>query len=125
MKQPSKVNPGGSATGVPVGGTALVSGKSTDITNTSDTAVIAAQGAGVKMYITHIVVSNSHATVGTWVNIKDGSTILYTVYAAPAGGGASITLPVPLPVSANTALNAANETTGSNTRVSASGYKGA
>ncbi len=89
----------------------MVAGKTADITGTSDIAVIAAQGAGVSLHITQITVSNSHASVGTWVNIKDGSTTIYTVYAAPNGGGATITLPVPLKLSANAALNAANETT--------------
>lgn len=100
----------------------FVAGKTADITGTTDTAVIAAQGVGLRIYVTQITITNSHATVGTWVNIKDGTSALYTVFAAAAGGGATITLPVPLRLTANTALNAANETTGSNTRISASGY---
>jgi hypothetical protein len=102
----------------------FLAGKTSDITGTSDTAVIAAQGAGVRLYITQIVVVNSHATVGTWINVKDGATTIYTAYAAPAGGGFALTLNVPLRLTANTALNVACETTGSNVRASASGYKG-
>jgi len=102
----------------------FTAGVTSDITGTSNTSVIAAQGSGVRTYITQITVTNSHATVGTWVNIKDGTTTIYTGYAAAAGGGFTITLPVPLRCTANTAVNAANETTGSNTRVSISGYKG-
>ena len=101
-----------------------VSGFTSDITGTSDTAVIAAQGAGVRIYVTHILVTNSHASTGTFVNIKNGSTTIYTGYAAAGGGGFSATLPVPLRLSANTALNAACATTASNVRVSASGFKG-
>lgn len=102
-----------------------VSGATSDMTGTTSTSVVAAAGAGLRNYITHILVQNSHATVGTWVNIQDGSggTTLYTVYAAAVGGGASITLPCPIKTTANTALFCANVTTGANTRVSASGYK--
>ena len=102
----------------------FLNGKTASITGTSDTSVIAAQGAGVRIYVTQVTVTNGHATVGTYVNIKDGTTSLYTGYAAAAGGGFAITFPVPLRLTANTALQAANETTGSDTRVSASGYKG-
>jgi hypothetical protein len=94
-------------------------GTSGNITGTSDTAVIAAQGAGIRLYITHIIVQNSHATVNTWVN---GTTTKYSVYAAKEGGGGTFPLPSPLRLTANTAFNAACETTGSNTRVSAAGY---
>lgn len=104
----------------------FVSGATSDITNTTATSVIAAAGAGVRNYITQILVTNSHATVGTFVNITDGSggTILYTGYAAAAGGGFAVTLPVPIKTTANTALYCACVTTGSNVRVCASGYKG-
>lgn len=102
-----------------------VSGATSDITTTTSTSVVAAGGVGLRNYITHIVVQNSHATVGTWVNIQDGSggTTIYTLYCAAAGGGASITLPCPIKTTANTALYAACATTGANVRVSASGYK--
>lgn len=102
----------------------LISGKTSDITGTSDTSLIAAQGSGVRIYVTSIMVTNSHATVGTWVNVKDGSTTIYTGYAAPVGGGFVVPLPTPLKLTANTALNVACETTGANVRASAIGYKG-
>lgn len=98
------------------------SGVTAAITGTANTSVIAAPGAGLKLYVTHVLVTNSHATVGTVVEIKNGTTVLYRGNAAAAGGGFSVTLPVPLVLTANTALNAANVTTGSNTYVSASGY---
>jgi hypothetical protein len=101
----------------------FVDGVTAAITGTSDTAIIAAQGAGIRTYLTQITVTNSHATVGTVVEIKDNTTVRYRGYAAPAGGGFTITLPTPLKGTANTAWNAANITTGSNTYVSASGYK--
>lgn len=102
----------------------FVAGFTSDITGTTDTSVIAAQGVGVRIYVTQLVVQNSHATVSTWVNIKDNTTTIYTVYAPAVGGGVSVTLPVPLRLTANVALQAACVTTGANVRVSASGYKG-
>lgn len=103
----------------------FVAGKTAAITDTTRTQVIAAQGAGVRLYITHVIVTNSHATVGTYVKIEDGSTEIYGGYAAPAGGGFAITLPVPLRLTANAALNVSCGTTGANVYASASGYKGA
>jgi hypothetical protein len=102
------------------------SGATSDITNTTSTSVIAAQGAGIKTYITSILVMNSHATVGTWVNITDGSggTVLATGYAAPAGGGWTL-YPTPgIATTANTAVHAVCVTTGANVRVTVAGFKG-
>ena len=107
----------------------FLSGKTAAMTGTGDTTVIAGQGAGVRSYITTIIITNDHATVGTEVVIKDGATELFRVYVPPLNGTAgpnsiAITLPTPLRTTANTALNAANITTGSNTYVAAVGYKG-
>lgn len=107
----------------------FVSGAITSaMTGTTTTSLIAAPASGLRNYITQITVSNSHATVGTDIIIQDGSggTTLYTIPAAPAYGGATLTFPVPLrqPTTA-TAIFCANVQTGSSTKVSASGYKGA
>jgi hypothetical protein len=107
----------------------FVSGAITSaMTGTTSTSLIAAPAAGLRNYLTQITISNSHATVGTDVVIQDGSggTTLYTIPAAAAYGGASITFPTPLrqPTTA-TAIYVANVTTGSSIKVSASGYKGA
>lgn len=91
-------------------------------TDTSDTAIKASAGAGLRNYITSLTVTNSHATVGTVVEVKDGSTVIHRGYAAPAGGGYTQTFPTPLKGTAATAINVANITTGSNTYVSMSGY---
>lgn len=104
---------------------ALVRGVSAQITGTTDTAVIAAQGAGVRIYLTHFVVFNTDSTVATQVNIKDGSTTIYSIYVAAQGGQVSVTLPAPLRLTANTALNAACVTTSAEVIVSASGFTGA
>ncbi|HUW55537.1 MAG TPA: hypothetical protein VMZ92_02805 [Planctomycetota bacterium] len=98
------------------------SGITANIVATGDISVIAAPGAGLRLYITNILVTNGHDTVGTWVNIKDGATTIFTGYARWRGGGFSVPLPKPLRLTANTALNAANETTASETRVSAAGF---
>lgn len=99
----------------------------TAMTATTSTSLVAAPAAGLRNYITTIIVSNSHATVGTDVIIQDGSggTTLMTIPAAALYGGAVINLPVPLrqPTTA-TAIYCANVTTGASTKVSAVGYKG-
>ena len=104
----------------------FVDGKtSAALTNTTAADVIAAPGAGIRLYITEITVTNSHATVGTKVEIRDGTTVKRIVDAAALGGGASMTFPTPLRLTANTALTARNVTTGADVEVSASGYKAA
>lgn len=103
----------------------LVSGATAAITDTTSTSVVASAGASTRNYITSVLVTNSHATVGTLVTITDGSggTALYRGYAAPAGGGFAVSFPTPLRGSASTAVHAVCGTTGSNVYVSASGYK--
>lgn len=99
----------------------------TAMTGTTSTSLVSAPAGSLRNYITTIIVSNSHATVGTDVIIQDGSggTTLLTIPAAAAYGGATITLPTPLrqPTTA-TAIYCANVTTGSSTKVSAVGYTG-
>lgn len=100
----------------------------TAMTATTSTSLVAAPAAGLRNYLTTIIVSNAHATVGTDVIIQDGSggTTLMTIPAAAVYGGAVITLPTPLrqPTTA-TAIFCANVTTGASTKVSAVGYTGA
>jgi hypothetical protein len=107
----------------------IVSGAiTTAMTGTTTTSLVAAPGASLRNYITTLIVSNSHATVGTDVVIQDGSggTTLLTIPAAAVYGGAVINLPVPLrQPTANTALYCANVTTGASTKVSAVGFKAA
>ncbi|MFK5173567.1 hypothetical protein ACI3QN_13720, partial [Propionibacterium freudenreichii] len=49
--------------------------------------VIAAQGAGIKIVVTSVLVTNAHATVGTKVSIRDGTTVRQVGFAAALGGG--------------------------------------
>ena len=100
----------------------VVSGVTSAMTGTGDTSVISAGGSGVRTYITAITVTNSHATVDTVVEIKDGSPVKWRGFAKAAGGGFTLALPTPLRGTANTAWNAANVTTGSNTYVSLAGF---
>ena len=107
----------------------FVSGAITSaMTGTTSTSLVAAPAAGLRNYVTTIICSNAHASVGTDIVIQDGSggTTLLTIPAASVYGGAVITLPVPLrqPTTA-TAIFCANVTTGASTKVSAVGYKGA
>lgn len=103
----------------------FVSGATADITDTTATSVIAAQGAGVVIYLTSLMVTNSDADTGTVVKVTDGSggTTMWRGYACEAGGGFAITFPVPLKFTANTAVYAVCETTGATVQVSAAGYK--
>lgn len=105
-----------------------VSGVTAAMTSTTSTSLVAAPAASLRNYITQLVCTNSHATVGTFVLIQDGSggTTIYEAYAAAVGGGFAITFPTPLrqPTTA-TALYVADVTTGANVICAASGFKAA
>ena len=93
------------------------------ITNTSDVALVAAQGAGIKNYLTGLSVANANATASEIV-IKDGaSTVIWRMYLAANAPIQSIRFSTPLQSTANTALNVACITTGTQTYVNAQGYK--
>lgn len=104
----------------------LVSGVSADIEDTTEVQLIAAQGEGIKIYITSITVTNNSESVNTVVKFKDGSggTVKFRNNAAMDGGGFSVQLPTPIEFSANTAIFVQCETTGASVQVSISGYKG-
>ncbi len=77
------------------------SGVTSTMTGTAGVSVLAAPGAGLRNYVTHMVVTNAQSSVtgaGTFVNIKDDGSgnVLYSGYAAAGGGGFSITMPAPL-----------------------------
>ena len=101
-----------------------LSGKAT-FSNTTAADVIAAQGAGIRIHVTDLVVTNAHASVGTKVEIRDGTTVLWQAYAAPGGGGFAHRFRRPLRLSANSALTARCVTTGADVDVNASGFKAA
>lgn len=99
-----------------------VQGTTAAMTGTADTSVIAAPGASIRNYVTNLTITNSHATVGTVVNIKDGTTVIDQIYV-PALKTESVRYLTPLKLTANAILNAANVTTGSNVFVTATGFK--
>lgn len=104
----------------------LTSGVTAAMTGTTSTSLLAAPAAGLRNYVTNISCGNSHATVGTFVNVQDGSggTTIATLTAASVYGGEDRALGTPLrqPTTA-TALFVADVTTGANVVCSATGYQ--
>jgi hypothetical protein len=102
-----------------------VSGVAGPITTTAATDVILAPGTGLFIYITQILVTNAHPTVGTLVTIRtQAGTNLFTGYVTAAGGRYSVSFPVAIKMPiANQKLQAICGTTGASVYVSASGYK--
>ena len=93
------------------------------IVNTEDNVLIAAAGANIKNYLTGLSVANANATASEIV-IKDGaSTVIWRMYLAANAPIQSIEFVTPLQSTANTALNVACITTGTQTYINAQGYK--
>jgi hypothetical protein len=78
----------------------IVTGNATNTDGTS-TSCIASSGAGVKTYLTSVVLCNTSATAIT-VDIKDGSTTKVSL-PLPAGSGCIFNPPIPIPGTAATA----------------------
>ena len=91
------------------------------ITNTTDVALAAAAGAGLRRYVTSIGLSNASA-VATEVVLKDGSTVIWRGYVAANAPLVHIDFSNPLKTSANAALNVACITTASAIYINAQGY---
>lgn len=98
----------------------VVSGNASNTDGTS-TSLIAAQGAGVKTYLTAIILTNTSAS-NIYVEIKDNTTVKLTI-PVPANSGAVVTLPVPLGGTANTAWNFDPSTSATTVYCSAVGFK--
>lgn len=92
------------------------------LTTTTSTALFAAAGAGIRHAVTHIHVSNTSAST-VRVDILDGSTVIWSTYAAASGGGAEADFSLPLLGTAATALNAQSSAAVTDVRVSAVGYQ--
>ncbi|HNA22494.1 MAG TPA: hypothetical protein PLN40_13890 [Agitococcus sp.] len=92
------------------------------ITNTTDVVLQAAAGSGIKNYLTGLSVANASATASEVV-VKDGSTVIWRTYLAANAPIQSIKFITPLQSTANTALNVACITTGTQTYINAQGYK--
>lgn len=98
----------------------------TPITTATTTTVQAAQGAGVRNYMTGLSCVNN-STTGTEIQILDGSTVIYDDFALPnnvTGGGDRLQPPllIPLRGSAATAMSLKTFTTGASLYCSAQGY---
>lgn len=78
----------------------IVSGNASNTDGTS-TSVIATAGAGIKQYLTSVILTNTSSS-NIYVEMKSGSTVRATI-PLPANSGAVFNPPVPLPP------NAANE----------------
>lgn len=74
-------------------------------TDGASTAVIAAAGAGIKIYITSVIIANTSATAVT-VDLRDGAAgSVKATFPVPANtSGVVCNLPVPLGFTANTAV---------------------
>ena len=92
------------------------------ITNTTDVVLQAAAGSGIKNYLTGLSVANA-SVIASEVVVKDGSTVIWRTYLAANAPIQSIKFVTPLQSTANTALNVACITTGTQTYVNAQGYK--
>lgn len=94
------------------------------ITDGSSTSVIAAQGSGVKVYVTSVVIANTSATAVT-VDLRDGTGgSVKATYPVPANtAGVVHSLPVPLPFSADTAVAADPSAAASTVTVTLAGFR--
>jgi len=95
------------------------------VVNTTDVALAAAAGAGLRRYVTSVQLKNANA-VATEVVLKDGSTIIWRGHlSASMGGTEEIIFSDPLRTTANAALNFACITTGAQVYINAQGYTAA
>lgn len=95
-------------------------GQTAALTNTTAADVIAAPTGGARLVVTGVSITNAHASVGTGVEIRDGTDIIMVIPAAANFGGAVIAMGYPL--TADTALTARCTVTGSSVTVSATAY---
>lgn len=73
----------------------LISGVTSVISGTASVLVLAAAPGAQRNYISQLLVTNA-AAVGTFVDIVDGGSVIYSGYAAASGGGFSASFNPPL-----------------------------
>lgn len=95
----------------------------TPMTSTTITEIISASSGSKRTYIELIVCSNSHSTVGTDIEIRNGTTVRAYCPASPAYGGCVMPFQTPMRGEVDTAWNAKNVTTGASTRCTFSGFQ--
>jgi hypothetical protein len=91
-------------------------------TDTTDQSIMAAGGAGTYNYLTWLAVYNASST-NTYVNVKDGSTVV-AVVPLPAYGGAVMNLTTPIRATAATAINLATGASVTTAYLYGGGYRG-
>lgn len=92
------------------------------VTDTTSTQVIAAAGAGIRIYVTNISIANTGGT-DVLITFQDGSggaTLWRTI--GPTLGGSNISLQVPFFTTANTALFVAAGGSSTTVYISVSGF---
>jgi len=92
-------------------------------TDGASTSCIAAQGAGIKTYITDVTLTNTSST-NIYVEIKDGTTAKWT-FPVPANGGVTHSFQSPLGGTGNTAWNFDPSAAATTVYCSMSGFKSA
>lgn len=94
------------------------------ITDGSSTSVIAAQGSGVKTYITDVTIANTSATAVT-VDLRDGAagSVKWTFPVPANTAGVAFSFRRPLAFSADTAVCADPSAAASTVTVSLNGFK--
>ena len=97
----------------------LVYGITPDITD--DHPVVILPAVEAFYVVTSITISNSHDSQGTWVNVLDNETPIYTVYIPPGTQGMYSRVKIRQAESGRDIMVAC-ETTGANVRASISGY---
>lgn len=83
--------------------------------------LIAAPGAGLRLYITSISASNTSGTA-VRVDFLDNATVVASFFLAASGGGVSHTMPVPIRCAANVAFRVDLGAAVTDVRFSAQGY---
>jgi hypothetical protein len=113
-------------TNAPVGDWQYAS--TSDIADTNAVEVAAAPGAGRLHRVTDVAIHNSDTAVGTVVNVRSGTTVLWSgfvspyVAAAPGSSHISHAFVRPLKGGANEAINVICITNSAQVRVSVGGY---
>lgn len=117
---PAGTNSIGAVTQAPRG--TFTTGRATATATTTGTSIIAAPGAGLSIYITDFVVSNS-GTVASLVSLLPAAgTSVLDIVAGATGGGGSVSLQTPIKIAANTALHYAVATASTTLYITVSGY---
>jgi hypothetical protein len=92
-------------------------------TDTNNKELFPASGAGHKNWISKITVSNSNVANGTQVQIKSGTTIIWTIPVPTGKGGALEVFPDPIDCNEGEALNFSCDDAVATVTVSAAGYR--